>query len=380
VHTFPLSRILVVTSLLATAPHVAAAFQPAAIEGGQHWVTDSAARAGDARLAPYLGRTALQLRNNTVAWRSDLRFHSGTIEFDLAPMPNGNFIGIVFRRQGVYQEENIYLRPLKSGQFDAMQYAPHVNIHSTFQLYPQFHAKVALPREQWTHGRIEVTGERMRVFWGGSVQPVLVVPRLRGELGVGRVGFWARVNEKPLEWAAAVSNITINVTDSTGARGSDAPRIAAPPGTITRWEVSDPVKRDTTANAAVPASARWTPIATEEDGLVNLTRSLGTRRGGWTAFLRTTLTARSAGSVKLDIAYSDDAVVFLNGEQLYGGVNGFDSRYPGYLGHVKLGGEWVNLRLRPGRNELVVRVSDDNRFGWGLIARTTDPAGVLTPN
>ena len=82
--------------------------------------------------------------------------------------------------------------------------------------------------------------------------------------------------------------------------------------------------------------------------------------------------ATEAKSVMLELGYSDDATVFLNGEPVYSGINGFDSRYPEYLGFIKPEYENVFLKLRPGSNEIILAVSDDQRFGWGFIARIRD--------
>ncbi len=71
----------------------------------------------------------------------------------------------------------------------------------------------------------------------------------------------------------------------------------------------------------------------------------------------------------LELGYSDDVTVFLNGEPVYSGVNGFEGRHPEYLGFVKPEYENVFLKLRRGDNELVLAVTDDQRFGWGFIAR-----------
>ena len=85
--------------------------------------------------------------------------------------------------------------------------------------------------------------------------------------------------------------------------------------------------------------------------------------------------AETAGPVALDIGYSDEVTVFLDGVPLFSGVNGWESRYPGYLGYVRLGSDTVHLPLAVGANELVLAVTDDQRFGWGFAARL--PPGAV---
>lgn len=61
--------------------------QPAAPVAGSdgRWVVEGAGRQGDARIAPFEGREALWLRNNTHAILAGAEFTDGTIEFDVAP-------------------------------------------------------------------------------------------------------------------------------------------------------------------------------------------------------------------------------------------------------------------------------------------------------
>ena len=47
----------------------------------------------------------------------------------------------------------------------------------------------------------------MDVYTGDAKTPVLTVPRLRNGTTGGEIGFWARVNDRPMEWAAAISNL-----------------------------------------------------------------------------------------------------------------------------------------------------------------------------
>ena len=330
------------------------------------WYAEGTDRAGDARVAEFLGRQALWLRNSTQVMRSGLEFVDGTIEFDLAPMANGNFVGIIFRRVSFGNHENIYLRLHRSGLFNALQYAPRMNFSPTWQLYPEFNAVADFPRNQWTHIRVEVRVTSMEMYLNNQSKPALVVPRLRGTTDKGAVSFWGRVNDKPAEWAAAISNISIRPANPSKAES--ATRASPPAGTLTSWEVG-PVKSESGAVTSMPEIKEWRAVEVEESGLVNINRAMRRAQGRATAFARTTIRASQTRSALLEIGYSDDVTVFLNGEPIYSGVNGFESRHPEYLGFVKAEFENVFLRLREGNNEIVVAVTDDQRFGWGFIAR-----------
>jgi hypothetical protein len=208
----------------------------------------------------------------------------------------------------------------------------------------------------------------MRVYLNNQPQPGLVVPRLRATTQKGTVAFWARVNNQPAEWAAAISNVSIR--PATPATVTSSIRPDPPAGTLTSWEIADPIQAEKGAVRSLPQLVGWRAGEVEESGLVNLNRvRRNSATGRWTAFARTTVKATQAQTALLELGYSDEVTVFLNGEAVYSGVNGFESRHPEYMGFVQTGFENVFLKLRPGDNQLVLAVTDDQRFGWGFIAR-----------
>jgi len=179
--------------LLAFAPSIGArqAARTAVGPPAQGWAVDRADLAGNVKFEPVLGRAdAMVLRGNTHVVKTGLDFGDGTISFDLAPLAEGDFAAITFRRQSFTNHENIYLRLRRSGEFMAMQYAPRVNGSSTWQLYREFAVATDWPRDQWTRIRLEVRGSKMDVFVGEAKAPALTVPRLRNGTTGGEIGFW----------------------------------------------------------------------------------------------------------------------------------------------------------------------------------------------
>lgn len=341
----------------------------AAVEGSNNeWYVDNQPdRLKDTQVAEFLGRESLWLRNGTQVMRSGIEFADGTIEFDMAPMDKGNFVGLLFRRESFSNHENIYFRIHRSGLYNAIQYAPRLN-GPTWQLYPEFHAVAELPRNRWTHVRVEVQGTRMEIYLNNKTQPVLVVPRLRAIPQKGTVAFWGRVIDQRTLWAAAISNVTIRPASPANTSSSIRPH--PPVGTLSSWEAAEPVQAEKEAVVSLPQIKEWRPIEVEESGLVNLNRlRRSSATGRWTAFARTRVKAAQSQTALLELGYSDEVTVFLNGEAIYSGINGFESRHPEYMGFVKPGYENVFLKLRAGDNEIVLAVTDDQRFGWGFIAR-----------
>ena len=74
---------------------------------------------------------------------------------------------------------------------------------------------------------------------------------------------------------------------------------------------------------------------------------------------------------KLELGYSDEVSVFLNGKILYRGRSAQYFRDPGFLGIVNPENDAVYLPLQKGTNELVLAVSEIGG-GWGFISRLVD--------
>jgi hypothetical protein len=341
---------------------------------GLGWAVDRADLAPNVKFEPFLGRAdAMWLRGNSHIVRHGFDFGDGTIEFDLAPMELGDFAALTFRRTSFTNHENIYFRLRRSGDFMAMQYAPRVNGSSTWQLYREFAVETAWPRNQWTHVRVEIKGSQMEVYAGDAGKPVLIVPRLRNGTTGGEIGFWARVNDRPLEWAAAISNLQVRrlpapVTLTAAAN--------APVQFIWNWQLSDPSPAVGAVLAVPPSVAKWTPARAEESGLVNVNRMFPVQKQRSVIFARHTLRSDSARRVLAGIGYSDDVTVFVNGEPLYVGGNAWDSRTPALNSFVDARWESIFLPLRAGDNEIVLAVADDQRFGWGFAVRIDDATGL----
>ena len=85
-------------------------------------------------------------------------------------------------------------------------------------------------------------------------------------------------------------------------------------------------------------------------------------------YARTTIDSERDQMKALEIGYSDDVSVFLNGKILYRGRSAQGFRDPGFLGIVNPENDVVYLPLKKGSNELVLAVSELGG-GWGFICR-----------
>ena len=139
-----------------------------------------------------------------VAYLPGVEFANGVIEAEIAGAPSPGapvpgFVGIAFRLQnGTY--DAFYLRPTNGRAEDqerrnhATQYVSHPD-WPWFRLRKEFPSKyesyVDLVPDVWTKIKIEVRGERARLYVHGQEQPTLIVNDLKsGAQGKGGVALW----------------------------------------------------------------------------------------------------------------------------------------------------------------------------------------------
>jgi hypothetical protein len=125
-------------------------------------------------------------------------------------------------------------------------------------------------------------------------------------------------------------------------------------------------------------------IQAERRGLINLTRLFGGNLPGRNegapprriVWLKTTLRTDREWKYKLNLGFTNDVWVFLNGKYLYLDKNYYDEpsmKTP--RGRLSIENCSFNLPLKAGNNELLIGVGNDF-FGWGSAARLDDNLGV----
>ena len=163
-----------------------------------------------------------------------------------------------------------------------------------------------------------------------------------------------------------------------------------PPNTLTKWALSPPYdtlernpERPLTASES--AAIQWQDVEAEPPGFVVLYRyreathpmvsfqgdfskRLEPQPGIRVLYARTTIDSDRDQVKKLEIGYSDDVSVFLNGQILWRGRSAQGFRDPGFLGIVNPENDAVYLPLKKGANELMLAVSELGG-GWGFICR-----------
>src|SRR4051794_2267347 len=342
---------------------------------------------GEAKVADYLGRKCLLL-DGGAAILKDFEMRDGIIDVDVATPAKRGFFGFDFRldADGVNYEE-LYLRQHESGLPDAMQYTPILNTGRNWQLYngPGFTGNVDIPKNEWFHLRLVVTGAQAKLYVKDMDKPALVMDDLKSGVQKGQVALYV------LTGATYYSNFEVRTTPDVPWE-RHIPTM--PPNTITKWSISpsyDALQRnlELPLTPAESNSIQWQDVEAEAPGFVVLYRyrqaphprvtfqsdfstRLQPQPGMKVLYARTTIESDHDQVKKLEIGYSDDVSVFLNGQTLYRGRSAQAFRDPRFLGIVNPENDAVYLPLKKGKNELVLAVSELGG-GWGFICRVTNP-------
>jgi hypothetical protein len=318
--------------------------------------------------------------NSGNAVLKDVTFSDGTIEFDVNTIGRGA-PGIGFRQQDDANFELLYLRPDPAcPAFRAcVQYAPWVRGVLLWDLFPQYQARAQLRENGWNHIKMVVSGRRMKMFVNDAASPTLEVGRLEGDAIKGGLR---------LQGPGTFANLVITPDAVDGL----APEPAKDPmegerRVVRNWRLSPagalPSGKEPAFTDMPDASQEWKTIGTERNALLNLTRELGqpvSRPNRAIAWLKTTIASDTKQTKKVEIGWTRELWVFVNGTLVYADKNIYDSEPDRKApdGRCSLENGSFNLPLEAGDNEVAVAVAN-NFYGWGLTVRLADLEGVRLP-
>ncbi len=339
-----------------------------------------------AKVVEYQSRKCLLLDGGAAVLK-DFELRDAVIDVDVATPAKHGFFGIQFRlTDDGANGEWVYLRQHKSGLPDAMQYTPILNTGANWQIYngPDFTGAVDIPKDVWFHLRLEVVGAQAKLYVKDMDKPALVMSDLKSGVQKGQVALYV------LTGATYFSNFEVRTTPDAPWERHLPPM---PAGTLTKWSLS-PSYDALARNLERPLSHSesdaidWQDVAAEPPGFVVLYRyreaphlrvtfqtdfstRLKPQPGMKVLYARTTIDSDRDQVKKLEIGYSDDVSVFLNGQILFRGRSAQSFRDPGFLGIVNPENDAVYLPLKKGSNELVLAVSELGG-GWGFICRLAE--------
>jgi hypothetical protein len=333
---------------------------------------------------------AIKSKNNAY-YRVVLKDHifaNGTIEFDVELVGMG-FPGINFRMSDDKKNgENFYIRsfgPVTPEVRTTLQYAAIIDGMSIWDLSDEYQSGAAIHQEGWNHVKLVVSGKQMKAYVNDMTRPALIVPQLEGWTDAGGIFLTGNV---------IYANLVIKPNATEGLDPNPG-YISAYHDTryLRNWMVSAskdfPFGKDVviplpsmtgSLNASeLPDSAtQWTQIRAEPRGIINLTRKFGAvskdaRRLTW---IKTTIESDKAQDKILNLGFSDEVWVFINGQLFYIDKNYFGTpaqKLPN--GRCTIENTSFKLPLKEGKNEIMIGIAN-YFYGWGIIARLEDVNGI----
>jgi hypothetical protein len=302
---------------------------------------------------------------------NNVSFGNGTIEFDVEFV--AGFMGFYFHRESEEEGEIFYLRnrPGDATAGDGIQYAPILKKVNMWDMYPQYQAAANFRQGEWTHIKLVISGSQMLVYVN-SMKPTLVVPRLEGNPKTGTVGF---------SGTCIVSNLVLkpNQVEGLNPMGEFDP-VYNDNRYISSWHISEPIDfpqgQECSSSNPPDLKTNWQKISAERAGLINVTRLYGQSSSRRLVWLRTTLVSKGERKSKINLGFSDEVWVMINGRTAYIDKNLYTQdmrKSPD--GRISIENSSFEIPLKDGKNDLLIGLANDF-FGWGIIARLENSQGI----
>ncbi|MGA0558674.1 hypothetical protein ACO2Q8_18580 [Larkinella sp. VNQ87] len=326
-------------------------------------------------------------KTNYQIFLKDQPFTDGTIEFDVELIGMG-FPGINFRMSADRKNsENFYIRsfgPVSPEERSTLQYAPIVNGLSMWDLADEYQTGAIIYQEGWNHVKLVVSGRQMKVYVNDMKAPVLHIPHLEANTNTGTISLTGNV---------IYANFKIDPARPEGLPAeSGFNPVAADTRYLRNWQVHGvidfPFGKDlvfplpsmygTLTKSDIPDStAQWVTIQADRKAMVNLSaRYAGVEKDGRRlAWLKTTIDSDRVQQKTLNLGFSDEVWLFVNGQIVYVDKNYFGTPNAKQKGRCTIENATVSVPLKQGRNELLVGLAN-YFYGWGLIARFADLDGI----
>ncbi|MFT6963110.1 MAG: hypothetical protein ACJAWV_002844 [Flammeovirgaceae bacterium] len=326
------------------------------------------------RVEKFMGEQSLYV--NGLAFLPEVEFSEGVLEVDIAPASHRGFGGLVFRLQDDANYEQVYLRLHKSCQPDAVQYVPHFNGETTWQLYREHQAMVCFQEKQWNHLKLVIEGREMKAYLNGQEKPFMIVNDLKREEAIGSIGLFSL-------FGAHFANFSFTPKANAISKLPSRKPMDLAKGIIQDWEISKIIQFTESIDvekypAELLKKTEWMEGKVEESGLLNLNRLMKRKSAGKfernkleTVWVRTVINYENAQSKKLFFDFSDQVTVFVNGEPIFSGNNSFLFKGSTFRGDIHIEGNAIYLPLQKGENEVVFAVSEKAN-GWGIMAKLVD--------
>jgi hypothetical protein len=320
------------------------------------------------------GRPAMCI-DRGVALLEARKLKHGTISVDVENSQHRHFANIVFRAQDAFTHESAYVRMHKGRQPDAMQYTPHINGETNWQLFGDQQSRAVFGEDDWVQLTVAFDEAQALVTLAsseGSFQ--LPVEQLALDDSGKLFGLRAL-------FSACFSNLQVD-TSKPDLSELSAPADKPDAGWIKQWRLSEVKKFDAFA-ATAKMRRSWSPAQVEGNGTLLISKYRSKKSSG--SYEANQLDYVYAGveihsdankTVALNFDVSDIGRVYLNGEPLMELNNSFRAKGNAlFRGDFHVATQTVMLILKPGKNELVIAVAE-RANGWGLAAKLDSVEGL----
>lgn len=330
------------------------------------------------------------LKGPTSIVLKDVSFSNGTIEYDVE-LTGPGFPGINFRMDADQRNgENFYLRSFGKVTPDVrttLQYAPVINGMSMWDLTDEYQTGATITESGWNHVKLVVSGRQMKAYVNDMSKPALIVPELESPETSGAISLNGLVN---------YANLVIKPEVTEGINPEAGYNLVTHDTRYLRnWLVSEPTllpfgkepvigelsTYGKTSPAELPDSTtHWSPIKAESRGIVNLSRRYTHKanEARLLAWLKTSIYSSKTQERLLNLGFSDEVWVFINGQFLYADKNYFGTpqqKFP--KGRCTIENTRIKLPLKEGNNEILIGLAN-YFYGWGIVARLDDTDGIQT--
>jgi Domain of Unknown Function (DUF1080) len=319
-------------------------------------------------------------RGNKVSLKNQT-FANGTIEFDTKGMKG--FAGIYFRMaSGLKEGEQFYVRAfggLTPDNRTTLQYSSVVDSTSMWDMTDEYQAGATIYDNDWNHFKMVMSGRQLRVYVNDMSKPAIVVAKMEGSSDTGSIYFTGEGTYANLVLKSGategLSPEAVNTLDYNDTRY------------VRNWLVSEPkvlpagkepFALDYRALEVPDSSANWTMMSAKYRGIINLTPVYGAvkKEGRRIAWMKTVIRSSKSQERILNLGFSDEVWIFINGQFLYADKNIFgkpQQKTP--RGRCTLENTSVKIPLREGKNEILIGLASDF-YGWGIVARFDDMDGL----
>jgi len=316
-------------------------------------------------------------------------FTNGTIEFDVEFKGRRSFPSIDFRiDKDTLNSEKFYIRYFgvpDNIKRTTAQYAAVIDGVNMWDVTDEYQGAATLYEGQWNHVKLVVHGKQMKVYINDMQQSTLHVSGLEGitksgSIALGGNAIFANFIIRPNAISDLSPYASYDPTESDTRYLKNwyvSEAIDFPIGN----DVMQGIKRFPFVNIdanLLDSTTVWTPIKADRRALVNLIKhhrgmDQGQRKLTW---LKMNITSESNQEKRIDLGFSDEVWVFINGQPLLVDKNLFGTpsmKEP--RGRCSIDNTSFKLPLTKGDNEILIGVSN-YFYAWGIIARINNTDGL----